>query len=99
MSKPHVHTNNELAEDLAAQITERLHSKSAKPYPPGTVLIVNCVANGLILPDEWNDAIERVSKAQMDLPRSVPAGNDDVSYSDAVRKSRRHASSRQMDPP
>lgn len=65
ISKPHVHTNDELATDLASQIIERLKSKSAKPYPPGTVLIVNCFANGLILDSEWDDAIERVKKANV----------------------------------
>jgi hypothetical protein len=67
ISKPHVHTNDELATDLASQIIERLTSKSAKPYPPGTVLIVNCFANGLILGSEWDDTIERVKKAQVHL--------------------------------
>jgi hypothetical protein len=65
VSKPHVHTPDELAEDLAAQIIERLRTKSAKEYPPGTALIVNCVANSPILVSEWNDAIERVTKAQL----------------------------------
>jgi hypothetical protein len=67
ISKPHVHTKDELATDLADQIVERLRSKSDKQYPPGTVLVVNCVPNGLILDSEWNDAIERVTKAQVHL--------------------------------
>ena len=67
VSKPHVHTPEELATDLAGQILERLKSKSAKGYSPGTVLIVNCVANSLIYDSEWNDAIERVTKAQVHL--------------------------------
>ena len=67
LSKPHVHTNDELATDLAGQILERLKSKSDKQYPPGTVLVVNCVPNCLILDEEWNDAIERVTKAQLHL--------------------------------
>jgi len=67
VSKPHVHTPEELATDLAGQILERLKSKSAKDYSPGTVLIVNCVANSLIFDSEWNDAIERVTKAQVHL--------------------------------
>lgn len=65
ISKPHVHSNDELPTDLADQIIERLKSKSAKPYPPGTVLIVNCFANSLILDSEWDEAIERVKKAQL----------------------------------
>ncbi len=64
VSKPHVHTNDELATDLAAQILNRLESKSNKHYPPGMVLIINCVPNGLILDSEWNDAIERVTRTK-----------------------------------
>jgi hypothetical protein len=67
VSKPHVHINDELATDLASQILERLKSKGRKNYSPGTVLVVNCVANGIILDSEWNDAIERVTKARVHL--------------------------------
>jgi hypothetical protein len=67
VSKPHVHTPDELAADLAGQIIERLRAKSVKGYSPGTVLIVNCVPNSLILDSEWNDAIERVTKTQVHL--------------------------------
>ncbi len=63
VSRPHVHTNNELVTDLAGQIIERLKSKSDKQYPSGTVLVVNCVPNGIILDSEWNDAIRLVSKS------------------------------------
>jgi hypothetical protein len=66
-SKPTVHTPDELALDLSIQIIERLKSKSAKNYPPGTVLIISCVPNSLILVPEWNDAIERVTQAQAHL--------------------------------
>lgn len=67
VSKPHVHSNDELATDLAGQIVERIKSKSDQQYPPGTVLIVNCIPNGLILDSEWADAIGRVTKAQVHL--------------------------------
>jgi hypothetical protein len=67
ISKPHVHTNDELSTDLAAQIIERLKSKSEKSYPPGTVLVINCVTDNLILDSEWNDAIERVTEARAHL--------------------------------
>jgi hypothetical protein len=66
-SKPTVHTPNELAHDLSVQIIERLKSKSAKNYSSGTVLIINCVPNSLILEPEWNDAIERVTLANAHL--------------------------------
>jgi len=67
VSQPHVHMRDELATDLAGQILERLKRKSDKNYSPGTVLIVNCVADSLIYDSEWNDAIERVTKAQVHL--------------------------------
>jgi hypothetical protein len=67
ISAPTVHTPDELAMDLASQIIERLRTKSAKGYSPGTVLIINCVPNSLILDSEWTDAIERVTKAQAHL--------------------------------
>ena len=47
VSKPNVHTNDELATDLAGQIIGRRKSRSDKQYPPGTVLVVNCVPNSL----------------------------------------------------
>lgn len=65
VSKPHVHTPNELATDLADQIIGRLTSKRDKNYSSGTVLVVNCVANGLIYDSEWKDAVERVIKSQV----------------------------------
>lgn len=67
VSKPHVHSNDELATDLAGQIVERLKSKSNKQYPSGTVLIVNCVPNSLILDSEWCEAINRVINTQVHL--------------------------------
>ena len=67
VSKPHAHTPDELATDLAGQILERLKSKSDKNYSQATVLVINCVPDSLILDSEWNDAIERVTKAQVHL--------------------------------
>jgi hypothetical protein len=67
ISKPHVHTNDELATDLAVQILERLKSKDNKQYPPETVLIINCISNGIILDSEWKDAMARVKDARLHL--------------------------------
>ena len=64
VSRPHVFTSDENITDLAAQIIERIRNKSAKPYPPETVLVVNCVPNLLIYEDEWNEAIERVKESE-----------------------------------
>jgi hypothetical protein len=65
ISEPYVHSNDELSLDLADQIVARLRSKAEKQYPAGTVLIVNCVADNLILEDEWNEAINRVRRADL----------------------------------
>jgi hypothetical protein len=59
-SPSRVHTPAENVRDLVDQITERLKSKGEKPYPPGTVLIVDCIANTLLTTSEWTEAIERL---------------------------------------
>jgi hypothetical protein len=59
-SAPYVYTNDEPISDLTLQIIGRLADKAQKHYPANTVLIVNCNANSLILPDEWGDSIRRV---------------------------------------
>ena len=64
ISKPHVYKNNERVMDLKGQILQCLQKKSAKQYPPGTVLIVDCVA-GLLDQTEWDDAVEEVKKAKL----------------------------------
>ncbi|MGD0870423.1 MAG: hypothetical protein ABSB88_12775 [Bryobacteraceae bacterium] len=65
VSKPYVHEGRELVTDLASQILERIKTKAGKNYSPATVLIVNCVPNTLMLDSEWNDAVERVTKAEV----------------------------------
>lgn len=67
VSTPYVFSGGENARDLANQILERLKNKAGKPYPPATVLVVNCVPNCLILPDEWKDAVEQVTNAGLQL--------------------------------
>ena len=64
VSKPYVFSAGENAKDLAEQILERLNAKASKEYPPGTVLIVNCIPNCLILEDEWTDAVEQVRRTK-----------------------------------
>lgn len=66
-SKPSVrgHTANQLATELGDQILERLKKKSLKNYAPGTVLLVYCIPDTLILPSEWDDAIEQVRRTQL----------------------------------
>jgi hypothetical protein len=67
VSNPHVYKGNEIAIDLANQILERLKSKGAKKYSPGTVLVINCVADCITFPSQWDEAIERVTQAQIPL--------------------------------
>lgn len=67
VSKPYVFSGYERATDLADQIVERLKAKSMKRYPPSTVLIVLCFAEGLLLDDEWTRAVELVETAQQHL--------------------------------
>jgi hypothetical protein len=67
VSKPYVHTNDGLATDLAGQIVKCLKNKSGKNYPPGAVLLVNCVANSLIFDSEWSDAVVRATKVRAHL--------------------------------
>ena len=63
VSTPYVTTNDERETDLAAQIIDRIKSKSEKGYAPETVLIVYCVPKGLTLEDEWDEAVKRVTQA------------------------------------
>ena len=57
---PHVYTNDEHVVDLVQQINGRISAKAKKQYPRNTVLIVSCETDGLILEDEWKEAIRRV---------------------------------------
>jgi hypothetical protein len=48
ISRPHVRHEDEIATYLSDQIVERLKSKAAKPYPPNTVLVIECVPNSIL---------------------------------------------------
>ena len=63
VSTPYVTTNDERETDLAAQIIDRIKSKSEKGYTPDTVLVIYCVLNGLTLEVEWDEAVKRVTQA------------------------------------
>ena len=63
---PYVYANDERATDLAEQIIKCIDDKAKKPYPAGTVLIVNCFPGNLLLDDEWdkaNDVVRHSDKA------------------------------------
>lgn len=59
-----MYQNNERITNLSSQILECLKKKSAKKYPPGTVLIVDCVA-GLLDQAEWDEGVQEVRKAKL----------------------------------
>jgi hypothetical protein len=63
VSSPYFDTNDDKVGTLAAQIIDRLKAKSAKSYPPNTVLIIFVVLNGVTYPEEWNKTINRVAQA------------------------------------
>ena len=67
-SQPYVYSNDERATELAAQIIHRVNEKAGKNYPPGTILVVNCVETGLVLEDEWEKAIQIVKAEQLQFP-------------------------------
>jgi hypothetical protein len=60
ISKPYVYTNNELSEDLAQKILERIRAKTKKKYPINTTLIIQCFLDTLFAEDEWEYAIQKV---------------------------------------
>jgi len=66
-STPTVQTPSKRAQDLADQILTRLKAKSGKTYPPGTVLVIDCVPNGLTVESEWIDAVQRVENERQHL--------------------------------
>lgn len=64
-SAPYVYSGTEHIRDLATQILARIGDKASKSYPPSTVLIVNCEADGVILEHEWNAAVAEVEAARL----------------------------------
>ncbi len=64
VSQPYVYTNNEHVMDVSGQVLQCLRQKSTKKYPPGTVLIVDCVA-GPLDQSEWDDAVEEVKNRNL----------------------------------
>ena len=60
ISEPYVYTNEELSEDLAQKILERIKAKTKIKYPTDTALIIQCFLDTLFLEDEWAYAIQKV---------------------------------------
>jgi hypothetical protein len=60
ISLPHVYTNYEAQEDLAAKILESIKAKNKKKYPKLTTLIIQCFLDTLFMEDEWEYAIQKL---------------------------------------
>jgi hypothetical protein len=52
-SEPYVYCGGENAEDLVQEVLRCVSNKAGKPYPPSTVLVVNCKPNRPMFEDEW----------------------------------------------
>ena len=63
VSRPHVYDNREAEDDLSKGILECIASKDAKDYPSGTVLVVQCVPDTLLLHDEWEYVVQKLREA------------------------------------
>jgi len=96
ISKPLVYGGGENANDLAEQIRQRLREKADKPYPPSTVLIINCTTNCLILEDEWKLAVDQVKSFGPVAFREVFLLDMLGSHSTTLYGRRRRRSSSQM---
>jgi hypothetical protein len=59
-SEPVGRNGDELEVDLTARILASIRAKDGKQYPPGTVLIIDCVQDTVLLRDEWERAINQV---------------------------------------
>jgi hypothetical protein len=66
-SKPHVYQGGERIDDFVDQTIGQLVAKNDKNYPLGTVLIVRCVPDGILLEDEWESAVRQIKDAKVDI--------------------------------
>lgn len=66
--EPHVHSNNDIQDNLASQIVGRIQSKAAKNYPWGTVLVMQCFPDTLTLESEWEAAVHQVKELLPAIP-------------------------------
>ncbi len=95
VSDPYVYSGDERGRDLADHVIERLEAKSAKHYPPSTVLIVRCFADALILHDDWNQAVALVEQSKQHLAfREVFLYESTGSYSATLYGSKKRRSTR-----
>jgi hypothetical protein len=64
VSTPYVYNGDERQQDVAQETIARIKTKREKQYPPGTVLIVRCVADGILFESEWCDIVARVKASE-----------------------------------
>jgi len=60
ISQPYCYTNDELSEDLAQKILERIKAKTKIRYPAQTTLLIQCFLDTIFSEDEWEYAIQKV---------------------------------------
>src|ERR1017187_9106746 len=65
ISRPYVYDHREAEDKLTLQILATIKAKSAKAYPVGTVLVIRCVPEILILQDGWEYVVQQVQKADL----------------------------------
>lgn len=58
LSEPVVYSGQEFITRFAGLVTNELQKKSAKPYPDGTTLVVQCVLNSLYTPADWDAMVQ-----------------------------------------
>ncbi|MCX6626304.1 MAG: hypothetical protein NTW28_01555 [Candidatus Solibacter sp.] len=64
-SKPHVYRYREAEDDLTKRILASIAAKNSKAYPVGTVLVIQCVPDQLMLSDDWEYVVQKVRGANV----------------------------------
>ncbi len=98
VSNPHVYVNDEAKSDLAKRILARIQAKKKIEYPKGTVLLIQCFLDTLLLEDEWQDAIARIPRVDHQFDE-VFVFDSNHHYSATIYADRRGRRSQQAHPP
>jgi len=64
-SKPYAYHHGEAEDELVKSILETIAVKDAKGYPSGTVLVIRCVPETLILGEEWEYVVQQLRNANI----------------------------------
>lgn len=62
ISKPHAWQNYEFIDSMVGMIRDAVAKKTAKAYPPNTVLLVHCYFERIPLLTEWDAVIKAVQE-------------------------------------